>query len=111
MAEVKDKPAGLKSTNELDKHKIESSEREIRLGQNVLLVLDDPPNLGETRDVVLRLRCKTRGDDQAAVDGDVTHFCAMKIVTAWELGQPKPPNPDEAQGSLLDIEDEDESCD
>lgn len=108
MAEVKEKPQGLKSSNALDDIPNEVSSREIRLGQNVLLVLDEPPHLGETRDVVLRLRCKTIAEEQANVDGDVTHYCAMKIVTAWELGQPKPPNADENQASLYDDEDGEE---
>jgi hypothetical protein len=101
---VKDKPENIPSTNELDKHHVDSGEREIRLGQNVLLVLDDPPKLGETRDIVLRMRCVRRAADQLNTDGDITHFCGMKIVTAWELGAPKPPDPNENQGSLLDVD-------
>jgi len=104
MAEVKDRPKNLKSTNELDRHHVDTGEREIRLGQNVLLVLDEPPKLGETVDVVLRLRCKTRAAEQNNVEGDITHYCGMKIVTAWKLGSPKPPDPNENQGSLLDVD-------
>jgi hypothetical protein len=54
------------------------------------MVLDEPSKLGETRDVVLRLRCICRGEDQLNADDDITNFCGMKVVTAWELGAPKP---------------------
>jgi hypothetical protein len=78
--------------------------RELRLGANALMVLDNPPKLGETRDVVVRLRVTREGAEQKAVEGDTTYFCGGKIVTAWMLGQPVPPNTDEDQGALIDEE-------
>lgn len=101
MALIKDKPENTPTTDALAGLQVEPAEREIRLGQNVLLVLDDPPKLGDTRDIVLRLRCKTRAEEQNNAEGDITHYCGMKIVTAWELGQPKPPLPEENQLSLI----------
>lgn len=95
------------STNALAGIQVYTGEREIRLGQNVLLVLDDPPKLGDTRDIVLRLRCKTRAEEQNNAECDTTHYCGMKIVTAWELGQPKPANPEENQLSLIKTEGDD----
>ena len=76
--------------------------RELRLGANVLMVLENPPKLGETRDVVVRLRVTREGAEQKAVEGETPHFCGGKIVTAWLLGQPIPPNADEDQGALID---------
>lgn len=119
MAHITEKPTGLPSTNQLDSipdDLLGNIARELRLGQNTLLVLDDPPKLGETRDVVVRLRVTREGAEQKAVDGETTHFCGGKIVTAWMLGQPVPPKEDEDQGALLDEDgqipdDEDEGDD
>lgn len=74
---------------------------EMRLGQNVLLMLDEPPRLGETRNIVVRLRCNRIGEEQPAVDGEIRYFCGNTIVTAWELGKPKPPDPDQEQPALF----------
>ena len=91
--------------------------RELRLGANVLLVLESPPDLGDTLDVVLRIRSVREGKEKvnSDADGEITHFCAGKVVTAWLLGQPTPPNPEDDQGALIDEDgnavdyDEDES--
>lgn len=91
MALSTTKPNGLPSTNELDKIQLPTRRAEIRLGQNTLLALDDPPNLSETIEVVLRLRVVRKGDEQLAPDSDVTGYRATKIVTSWQLGQPIPP--------------------
>lgn len=92
MAEItaRTAPPDVPSTNALDKIKIPTGRGELRLGQNVLMALDAPPILSETIDVVLRLRCVRSGDEQLAPDSDVTHYCAMKIVTAWKVGEPVP---------------------
>lgn len=99
------KPAGLPTSNELDKipdDLLGPVPREVRLGANVLMVLDDPPRLGETRDVVVRLRFTREGAEQKAVEGETTYFCGGKIVTAWLLGQTVPPAEDEDQPALMD---------
>lgn len=99
-------PADVPTTNALDAIDITDPlaavPREMRLGQNVLLMLDEPPKLGETRNIVVRLRCNRIGEEQPAVDGEIRHFCGNTIVTAWELGTPKPPDPDEDQPALFD---------
>ncbi|XTP37126.1 hypothetical protein ACORG1_13290 [Mycobacterium sp. TJFP1] len=102
---VTDKPENLPTTNALDgipADLLGPVPRELRLGANVLMVLEDPPKLGETRDVVVRLRVTREGAEQKAVEGETTHFCGGKIVTAWLLGQPVPPKADEDQGALID---------
>lgn len=104
MAIVKEMPADIPTTNALANIPDDPNNvaREIRLGANVLLVLDDAPGMQETRDIVLRLRTWRRGEDQPTPDGETTYFCQTKIVTAWELGKPKPPNADENQPGLYD---------
>jgi hypothetical protein len=93
------KPEGLPSTNALDNiPSLPPTRREIRLGQNTLLALDNPPVLSETIDVVLRLRVVRRGDEQLAPGSDIVYYCATKIVTAWQLGQPVPPEPPDICG-------------
>lgn len=78
--------------------------RELRLGANVLLMLENPPDLGGTLDVVLRIRNVREGKEKvnSDADGEITHFCAGKVVTAWLFGQPTPPKEDEDQGALID---------
>lgn len=113
---VTDKPENMSSTDalaDIPDDLLGPVPRELRLGPNVLMVLDPPPKLGETRDVVVRLRVTREGAEQKAVDGDTTHFCGAKIVTAWPLGGPVPPNPDDDQGALIDEDGEinDEAAD
>lgn len=79
---------------------------EMRVGQNVLLMMDNPPDLGETRDIVIRTRCTATGEEQRKVDGDKTPYRRNVIVTAWELGKPRPPSADEDQPGLYDDGDE-----
>lgn len=92
MAEItaRTAPPDVPTTNALDKIKLSTGRGELRLGQNVLMALDTPPILSETIDVVLRLRCVRSGEEQLAPDSDVTHYCAMKIVTAWLRSEPEP---------------------
>jgi hypothetical protein len=105
-----DKPQGMPSGNDLDKIRLEVKRREVRLGAKVLLALDDPPHLGETIDVTLRLRC-TKIGEMLIADDDVVGFCAMKVVTAWEAGQTGPPTQDamiDHDGQIIEGDDEDE---
>ncbi|WP_283612373.1 hypothetical protein [Mycolicibacterium poriferae] len=100
-------PPDLKSTDSLKdipRDLLGPVPRELRLGSNTLLVLENPPELGETVDVVLRIRNVREGKEKANsdIDGEVTFFCAGKTVTAWLLGQPTPPKEDDDQGALID---------
>jgi hypothetical protein len=105
MAEIKDKPKDLPSSNDLDKfNEKPPPQAEIRLGAAVLLNLAHPPKIGETRDVVIRLRCTMTGHEQRAEEGDPTPFCRTRVIAAWELGKPKP---DDAQMSIDEIDPED----
>lgn len=93
MAEVSKKPSGLPSSNDLDKFKAEPPpQAEIRLGANALMNMAHPPQIGQTRDVVIRLRCTMTGHERRSDDDSVppTPFCRTRIIAAWELGKPKP---------------------
>lgn len=94
MAEVTEKPADLKSTNELDKFDdgVAADPTEIRLGQALLMTLSDPPEAGEYIDISARLYIKHAGFDQNTPDSPKVPVRQAKIIVAWPLGEqmPKP---------------------
>lgn len=94
MAEVTEKPADLKSTNELDKFDdgVAAGPTEIRLGQALLMTLSDPPEAGEYIDISARLYIKHAGFDQNTPDSPKVPVRQAKIIVAWPLGDqmPKP---------------------
>jgi hypothetical protein len=105
MGEIKDKPKDLPSSNDLDKFKPpDVPAANIKLGANVLMTMAHPPKIGETRDVVVRLRCTMSGEEQISDEGAPTPFRRTRIIAAWEWGKPKP---DDAQLSIEDIDPDD----
>jgi hypothetical protein len=75
---------------------------EIRLGANVLMMMDDPPAAGDTITVTMRLKVKREAKDLGGEeDGELVHFRGCKIIAAWLKGDPEPPNTDEEQPALL----------
>lgn len=94
MAEVTEKPAGLPSTNALDRFDdgLATDPTEIRLGQAVLMSLSDPPEAGEYIDISARLYIKHAGFDQNTPDSPKVPVRQAKIIVAWPLGEqmPKP---------------------
>lgn len=106
MALVKDKPADLKPENDLDAIPADllgPIPAEIRLGANVLMMMDKPPECGDTITVVMRLKIKREGKELAGDEGqELTHFRLAKIVTAWLKGDPEPPDPNADQPALFD---------
>lgn len=94
MAEVTEKPADLKSTNELDKFDegVAAGPTEVRLGQALLMALTDPPEVGEYIDISARLYIKHAGFDQNTPDSPKVPVRQAKIIVAWPLGEqmPKP---------------------
>lgn len=99
------KPKDLKSTNALDDIPNEEGGAELRLGPNVLLVMDEPPALCDNIDIVVRLRVVSKGVDKETPDSDETAYRRCKLVTAWKFGGKAPANPDENQGSMIDVVD------
>ena len=117
MAEVTDRtaPAWVPTTDELAKipeDLLGPIPAEIRLGQNVLTMMEKPPELGDTVTVVCRLRITREGKEKASgdADGEIRHFRAGKVVASWLKGDPEPPNPEDGQPGLFD-EGEDEPID
>ena len=76
---------------------------EVRLGQNVLMMMDRPPELGDTVTVVCRLRITREGKEKASGDaeGEIRHFRGGKIVASWLQGTPEPPDPEALQPALF----------
>jgi hypothetical protein len=105
MAEVKDRPNGLPTTDTLAKipdDLLGPIPAELRLGANTLLVQERPSGCGDTVTICARLRIVKEGREQLNVDGDVTHFRNAKVVAAWIQGDPEPPDPEAEQPSLYD---------
>ncbi len=76
---------------------------EIRLGANVLMVMEKPPEVGDVITVSMRLKVKREAKDLGGEEGgELVHFRGCKIVAAWLKGEPEPPNADEDQGALID---------
>lgn len=102
MAEVTEKPADLKSTNELDKFDdgVAAGPTEIRLGQALLMTLSDPPEAGEYIDISARLYIKHAGFDQNTPDSPKVPVRQAKIIVAWPLGD-QMPKPKSKNGSEI----------
>ncbi|SKL67488.1 Uncharacterised protein [Mycobacteroides abscessus subsp. massiliense] len=102
MAEVTEKPAGLPSTNALDKFDdgLATGPTEIRLGQAVLMSLSDPPEAGEYIDISARLYIKHAGFDQNTPDSPKVPVRQAKIIVAWPLGE-KMPKPKSKNGAEI----------
>lgn len=76
---------------------------EIRLGANVLMMMDKPPEVKDVITVVMRLRVKDKGEGEAGdANEELVHYRRCKIVAAWLQGQPEPPNPEDEQPALFD---------
>jgi hypothetical protein len=75
---------------------------EIRLGANVLMMMETPPDVGDVITVTMRLKIKRKAEDEGGEGGDErVHFRGAKIVAAWLKGDPEPPNADDDQPALF----------
>ncbi|SIE77071.1 Uncharacterised protein [Mycobacteroides abscessus subsp. abscessus] len=94
MSLVTEQPKDLPSSNALDKFDdgLATGPTEIRLGQAVLMSLNDPPEAGEYIDISARLYIKHAGFDQNTPDSPKVPVRQAKIIVAWPLGEqmPKP---------------------
>ena len=94
MSLIDQKPTDLPSTNELDKipDEVADGPAEIRLGNTVLMTLEDPPEAGSYIDISARLYIKHAGFDQNTPDSPKVPVRLAKIIVAWPLGDqmPKP---------------------
>lgn len=88
-------PADVKTTNALDAIPDDllggpPPPAEIRLGANTLMVMDEPPAVGDYIDISMRLRIKTKAEEQKAPDSDLVHYRGTALVAAWPLGETMP---------------------
>lgn len=94
MSLVTEQPKDLPSSNELDKFDdgVAAGPTEVRLGQALLMALDEPPQVGEYIDISARLYIKHAGFDQNTPDSPKVPVRQAKIIVAWPLGEqmPKP---------------------
>ena len=108
MAEITKMPPNLPSTDALRSipdDLLGPIPAEIRLGANVLMIMEKPPEVKDVITVVMRLRVKDEGKSEGGEDNEeLVHWRRVKIVTAWIQGQPEPPNPDEDQPGLFDAD-------
>ena len=102
MAEVKDKPAGLPSGNDLDK--IDTGDDHVDTGgayigfRSANIKLEDPPEIGDTGVVMVKYECVGDGRKKAA-DGELRDTRALKVLSAWKPGT-KPNGGDPNQTEL-----------
>lgn len=110
MAEIKDKPEGLKSTNALDDLPAQGALIEaavVKFTGNGG-ALDDPPNLEEQRTYIVKATCVGH-DHRLRKDGEERVTAIMEIDACWEKG--KQPDVDQNQGSLFPTGDADDGDD
>lgn len=70
--------------------------------------LEDPPERGEIRTYIVRVRCKGIHENER-LDGEIRHSRSLQIISCWEEGKPKPPDADNEQPGLFDHGDDDET--
>lgn len=110
MAEVKDKPANLPSTNALDNLPVQGALIEsavVKFTGNGG-ALDDPPGLDEQRTYIVKATCVGH-DHRLRKDGEERVTAVMEIDACWERG--KQPDADKNQGSLFPAGDDGEDDD
>lgn len=102
MAEVKDKPTGLPSVNELDKFEtdlLSVPPAYFSLGSTPQ-PMEDPPQIGDTITVLVRAKC-TGTSDSVRTDGELRHGRKFTIQAAWLPGQAEPPDATAEQPALF----------
>ena len=109
MAEVKDKPADLASTNALDGIEDETTIPAAYLAFGTSpCPLNDPPDVDDTRIYIVRVRCTGIHGPLKRNDGEVRYRRDLAIQAVWKQGDPEPPDPDSEQPGLYDDIDPDE---
>lgn len=106
MARVSKKPPDLPSSNDLDKFPAPEP-AEIRLGNKVICVLANPPELGQNVDLMIRIHVK---EQCTAIhdDGETVNYLRAKLLgSAWRPGERPPADVDQLVLGEDDDEDED----
>lgn len=63
--------------------------------------LEDPPEVGDIRTYIVRARCTAEHGPIERKDGELRYTRTLSIISCWEQGKPKPPDPDEEQPALF----------
>lgn len=63
--------------------------------------LEDPPEIGEIRTYLVKARCTEEHGPIERKDGEMRYKRTLVILSCWEQGKPKPPDPDEDQPALF----------
>lgn len=96
MSLITDKPKGLDTSNDLDQIPADALgpvPAVIRLSGKDLLVMDEPPELGEFVKMEITMRCKDDGHTLLA-DGEIGHYRVMSFVGAKVTTEPYKPEPE-----------------
>lgn len=103
MAEVKTKPAGMPSGNDLDGIEVplDNPPAYLNLGKTNCAI-ENPPRQGEVRTYKVMVYCKEEHGPLERGDGEMRYERTMKVRLCWLDGAPKPPDPDDDQPGLFD---------
>jgi hypothetical protein len=101
MAEVKDKPADLPSTNALDGIDLfDTPPAYLSFGSSPH-PMEKPPTIGEFKTYIVRVQC-TGDSESVRDDGEHRYGRKLKISYVINPGDPTPPDPDVEQPALFD---------
>lgn len=103
MAEIKEKPTGLASTNALDNlpdDLLDTPPAYYSFGQTPA-PMEDPAGIDDWDIFVIRARCVGMSQSERS-GGEMRHGRKMQIQWCIKKGQPEPPDPEEEQPGLFD---------
>lgn len=97
-------PADVPTTNALanvnDPDAVETPSAYLTFGSSPG-TLEDPPEVGEIRTFIVKTRCTAEHGPIERKDGELRYTRTLSIISCWEQGKPKPPDPDEEQPALF----------
>lgn len=104
MALIKEKPADVASSNDLDGVEVpqEGTPPAYLVFGTSPCAVEDPPALGEVRTYIMRTRCTGEHGPIERKDGEQRYTRTLSVQYCYEEGKPKPPDPDDDQPGLFD---------
>jgi hypothetical protein len=98
MALITDIPADVPGTNALDDIPDEligagPAPAAVELAGKTLLVMDEPPNIGDFVKIEITLKCREDGR-KALESGELVHFRRTNLIAAKVTTQPYKPEPE-----------------
>lgn len=104
MTIITENPEGLDSGNDLDNIEVPDAEETpsayLAFGSSPG-TLEEPPAVGEIRTFIVKTRCTAEHGPIERKDGELRYTRTLSIISCWEQGKPKPPDPDEEQPALF----------